>query len=283
MLDETLRAFAADEGAAALPVLSTLSEKAARPVRRAAKLALYRLAQQGVVAPRPTSPRHVVEREAERATRAWISARRRHRVAGGVDPLPGTVRRGRPVFPDLQRHDRDRRGRRWRYHQEALRARTRRAATVADPAVGRDRPRARRQAGGENRWLCTRRSGRLLPLGSPAGRQRSPSVDAAPGHDVPDPSPAAPPDPALLERSAALLDLPEFAGWFLDPEALQSDSVALLQTRESRLVVSDQVKAEREAAIVDGVIARELTPPGAPAMGAAAGGDGADSGRHRSS
>ncbi len=53
---------------------------------------------------------------------------------------------------------------------------------------------------------------------------------------------------------------PEFAGWFLDPEALQSDSVALLQTRESRLVVSDQVKAEREAAIVDGVVERELTP-----------------------
>ena len=74
VLDEMLRAFAADEGAAALPVLSTLSEKASRPVRRAAKLALYRLAQQGVVAPRPTSARHVVEREAERPTRAWISA-----------------------------------------------------------------------------------------------------------------------------------------------------------------------------------------------------------------
>ena len=97
----------------------------------------------------------------------------------------------------------------------------------------------------------------------------------------PDPSPAAL-DPALLERSVALLDLPEFAGWFLDPEALQSDSVALLQTRESRLVVSDQVKAEREAAIVDGVIARELTPGGAPAVGAAPGRDGADPGRDRS-
>ena len=39
---------------------------------------------------------------------------------------------------------------------------------------------------------------------------------------------------------------------------MQSDAVDLLQTRESRLVLSDQLKAEREAAIVDRVIEREL-------------------------
>jgi hypothetical protein len=37
--------------------------------------------------------------------------------------------------------------------------------------------------------------------------------------------------------------------------------VDLLQTRESRLVLSDQLKAEREAAIVDRVIERELDDP----------------------
>ncbi|HTD25591.1 MAG TPA: hypothetical protein VK649_01385 [Candidatus Elarobacter sp.] len=50
------------------------------------------------------------------------------------------------------------------------------------------------------------------------------------------------------------------AGWFLDPEAVQADAVELLAARASRLVVSDQVKAEREDAIVGRVIERELGP-----------------------
>src|SRR5206468_3469903 len=60
--------------------------------------------------------------------------------------------------------------------------------------------------------------------------------------------------------AAALAELPETAGWFLDPEAVQADAVDLLAARESRLVVSDQTKAEREDAIVGRVIARELGP-----------------------
>jgi hypothetical protein len=67
-------------------------------------------------------------------------------------------------------------------------------------------------------------------------------------------------DPALLERSAELLGLPELAGWFVDPALISEDALALLQARESRLVVSDQIKAEREAAIVDAVIDRHFTP-----------------------
>src|SRR5207245_5878853 len=67
-------------------------------------------------------------------------------------------------------------------------------------------------------------------------------------------------DPALVERSAALAEFPEMAGWFLDPEAVQVDAVELLAARESRLVVSDQIKAEREDAILGRVIARELGP-----------------------
>src|SRR5881296_1783656 len=80
------------------------------------------------------------------------------------------------------------------------------------------------------------------------------------GADLPAPPALPAADPALVERSAALAELPEMAGWFLDPEAVQVDAVELLAARESRLVVSDQVKAEREDAIVGRVIARELGP-----------------------
>jgi len=66
-------------------------------------------------------------------------------------------------------------------------------------------------------------------------------------------------EPTLVERSAALAELPEMAGWFLDPEAVQADAVELLAARESRLVVSDTIKAERRETIVGGVIAREFT------------------------
>src|SRR5262249_59436548 len=66
------------------------------------------------------------------------------------------------------------------------------------------------------------------------------------------------PDPALVERSAALLERPELAGWFLDPGSVQADAVDLLASRESRLVLSDQLKAEREEAIVGRVIEREI-------------------------
>jgi hypothetical protein len=67
-------------------------------------------------------------------------------------------------------------------------------------------------------------------------------------------------DPRLIEASASLLDLPELAGWFLDPPSVQSEALELLQAQESRLVVSDQVKEERRAAIVDGVIDTHVDP-----------------------
>src|SRR2546428_775863 len=80
------------------------------------------------------------------------------------------------------------------------------------------------------------------------------------GADLPAPPALPAADPALVERSAALAELPEMAGWFLDPEAVQADAVELLAARASRLVVSDQVKADREDAIVGRVIERELGP-----------------------
>jgi hypothetical protein len=76
----------------------------------------------------------------------------------------------------------------------------------------------------------------------------------------PPPLPARAADPALVEQAAALLELPEMAGWFLEPETVQADALEQLQTRESQLVVSDQIKAEREEAIVARVLERELDP-----------------------
>ena len=76
--------------------------------------------------------------------------------------------------------------------------------------------------------------------------------------DPPSPAPAEI-DGALLDRSAELADLPELGGWFVEPALVQEDALALLQARESRLIVSDQIKAEREAAIIEGVIERLFT------------------------
>src|SRR3989454_579170 len=74
VLDERLRAFANEHGAGALPALSGLAEGTAdRAVRRAAKRALYRLSQRGVVPAPPPPPAPVVQRRAPRAVRAWLS------------------------------------------------------------------------------------------------------------------------------------------------------------------------------------------------------------------
>ena len=68
-------------------------------------------------------------------------------------------------------------------------------------------------------------------------------------------------DPTLLERSASLFALPELAGWFLDPASVASEAVEWLQARESRLVVSDQIKAERRAALLDRIIEARFDAP----------------------
>ena len=65
-------------------------------------------------------------------------------------------------------------------------------------------------------------------------------------------------EPALLESSATLLALPELAGWFLDPAGVSSEALEWLQAKESRLVVSDQIKAERLAALIDRIIERHF-------------------------
>jgi hypothetical protein len=256
IVDATLREFAQAHGVAALPVLGALAEsRAPRPVRRAARRALYRLSQQGVAAPARPAPRAVVERRADRPTRAWLS---------GIDGIGS-----RAV---------------WILFEGAF------GGTALCSLILNDMVGIQDAAGGEitrkrlEAELATLRANQKLPwievtparavaavhtalgrhreLGTPPpaafGRWQG-AFEALPAAAPPPAAPAAA-DLALLDRAAELLGAPELASWFVDPESVQSEALDLLQTRESRLVVSDQIKAEREAAIVARVVEREFTP-----------------------
>jgi hypothetical protein len=101
----------------------------------------------------------------------------------------------------------------------------------------------------------------------PVPRELARRLDALAGAATPEPPvyariPAAgvAADPTLLDHSGELLALPELAGWFLDPGSVQTDALELLQAKESRLVVSDQIKAERTAALVDRVADAQFAP-----------------------
>jgi hypothetical protein len=254
-LEEALRAFALAHGAAALDVLTRLTaESAPRHLRRAAKRALYRLAQSGITpAPSAERPRPIAARGTTRPQRAWISgidgsgsraawivfeddwgALRLcslilNDTAGIIDAAGGDITKKR-----LQRE------------LANLRASQKLPWVEADPA---------RVLGLAAEALELHRASGTAP--PPAFERWRPLVaDAAP------PPPPAPgeSDSSLVERTGMLLELPELAGWFLEPEAVQSDALDLLQARESRLVVSDQLKAERETAIVTRVVERELGP-----------------------
>jgi len=254
-LDEALRQFAGDHGAAALSVLTALAaETAPRTVRRTAKRALYRLAQGGVTPPTtPVTAPPAAGRHSLRAVRAWGS---------GID---GSGSRAVWVLFEGQ----------W----GALRL----SSVILNDTAG-----ILESAGGEitkkrlDRELAELRAGQKLPWVSldpdramgliaetlalhqasgtepPATFARwQPLFEATPPATPPD---LGDPDPALAERAGELLELPELAGWFLEPASVQSDAVEMLQARESRLVLSDQQKAERQEAILRQVVERELTP-----------------------
>jgi hypothetical protein len=255
-LDATLRDFAAAHGAAALPVLTALADDTQGGLRRAARRALYRLSQRGVAAPAAPSRRLVVERRAERPVRAWMS---------GID---GTGSRavwvlfeggfGGGALCSLIVND---------------------TAGILDVAGGEitrkrlETELASLRASQKLPWVevpPTRAVRAVLdalalhatgstPAPAAFGRWR-PAFEtaAAPAPDTPAATPAEAGRRDLADRGGELLALPELASWFIDPEAVQSDSLALLEARESRLVVSDQIKAEREAAIVCKIVEREL-------------------------
>jgi hypothetical protein len=254
-LDETLRGFAQDRAADALPLLTTLAgERAGRVVRRVARRALYRLAQRGVTAPSAAPSRPVVERREQRATRAWLS---------GIDASGSRAiwvlfedTWGGAALCSLIVND------------------TLGISEVAGDAITKkrlERELATLRAAQKLPWIETeparavrivaeaRALHRTLGTSPPAGFTRwEPIFDAVPEAPVSDATP--PVDPALAARGGELLELPELAGWFFEPEQVQSDSLELGGLRESRLVVSDQIKKEREEAIVGNVVEREMTP-----------------------
>ncbi|TMQ26422.1 MAG: hypothetical protein E6K82_04510 [Candidatus Rokuibacteriota bacterium] len=250
-LDDTVRAFADAHGAAALPVLEALtSDRVDRAVRRVARRALYRLAQRGVQpAPRP-APRPVVERRAERALRAWLS---------GIDgsgsravwvlfegalsgyALCSLIVNDQVGVVDVAGGEISKK--RLEAELAALRASQKLPWVEVEPARAL-------QAVGEA--LTVHRARGTAP---PAAFQRWERL-FAPAEGPPLPAPPA--DAALVERGATLLELPELAGWFLDPESVQSDALEMLQARDSKLVVSDQIKAERDEALVGRVVEREF-------------------------
>jgi hypothetical protein len=81
-------------------------------------------------------------------------------------------------------------------------------------------------------------------------------------------APVLPPtDPALAERGAELLARPELAGWFLEPDRVTAEALERLQARESRLLVPESVKVEREAALVDRVVERDVDAAAAARWG----------------
>jgi len=253
-VDTALREFGQAHGAAALSVIAGLAENpAARAVRRAARRALYRLAQKGVTAPPRAATGPVVGRRPERPARAWLS---------GID---GTGSRAAWVLFDGG------------FGATAL------CSLILNDTVG-----ILEVAGGEitrkrlDTELAALRANQKLPwievpppravaavhaaltlhqrLGTvpPAAfaRWQAAFEDAPAQATAP---PPASPDPALRERVVELLGLPELASWFIDPESVQSESLELAQTRESRLVICDEIKAEREVAVVERIVEREFT------------------------
>jgi hypothetical protein len=275
-LDEALRVLAKRHGAASLPLLERLAGAAPdKAHRRAVRRALYRLEQSGLRPPRAAAAapaRPVVTRAAEHPVRAWLS---------GIDGsgsraawilfeggLGGGLRLCSLILNDeagimdaaggpiaRKRLEAELRGLRESQKLPWVEVDGRRAcALVADALALHERlgtvPPPEFARWRKNFLTALSSAGaQTWPPHSPTGGQPS----AAGGH----PSPSD-----LLDRSAEILDLPELMGWFIDPGRVQHEALALLQVRESRLVVSDQIKAEREASIVDGVVEAQL-PDGA--------------------
>jgi hypothetical protein len=280
-LDEALRALARRHGAAAVPLLERLAGAAPdKEHRRAVRRALYRLEQSGqrpARAPAATPARPVVAREAEHPVRAWLS---------GIDGsgsraawilfeggLGGGLRLCSLILNDeagimdaaggpiaRKRLEAELRGLRESQKLPWVEVDGARACTLVGQAIelherlGTVPPpefaRWRKSFSGNSTVASLSGSSTVSSLSSfsSAGAQKWPPHSPSGGQ------PSSDVDPLVLERSASLLELAELGGWFVDPARVGTEALALLQARESRLVVSDQIKAEREAAIIDGVI-----------------------------
>ena len=260
-LDAALRALVKQRAAEAAPLVRRLADQATdKTARKSARRALYRLTQAGIPVPAAApAPAVVVRRERERPVRAWLSgidgsgsravwivfeggvggglrlcSLILHDEAGIMEVAGGPITR--------KRLDSELASLRGAQKLPWVESDPARAAGLVAEALALHARDGTAPPADFSRW-------RALFEGAPA------PADAAP---------AGPAVPALVERSAELADLPELMGWFVDPAAIQQESMARLEMQDSRLIVSDQIKAEREAAIVDRVIERGFTPETRP-------------------
>jgi hypothetical protein len=227
-----------------------------KPVRTAVRRALYRLRQVGVTPPAPP-PAHAAP-GGPKPSQGWMSAVDGTGTRGVWLVLEGPV--GERILISAIVNDQ---------------------VGVVDGAAG---PVAKKhllarlaalQADSSLPWVAVPPAEAVAALAEARDGHRQRGIPAPGDLDrwldaLPDVVDAGPPvlegstepgDGGALEDSASILALPELASWFLDPPTVQADAVDLLQSRESRLVVSEQIRAERTAALIDRVIERELTPP----------------------
>ena len=281
-LDDALRALAKRHGAASLPLLERLADAAPdKAHRRAVRRALYRLEQSGLRPSRAAAAapaRPVVTRAAEHPVRAWLS---------GIDGsgsraawilfeggLGGGLRLCSLILNDeagimdaaggpiaRKRLEAELRGLRESQKLPWVEVDGRRACALVADALALHERLGTVPPPEFARWrrlvaAAPQLQGDLRPKLGEAQPQAS-RTDTKMKLPADMPSPDAETE-SLLDRSATLLDLPELMGWFIDPGRVQHEALALLQVRESRLVISDQIKAEREASIVDGVVEAQL-------------------------
>jgi hypothetical protein len=253
-LDTALQELVRERGEAALPLVAALVEHGHGEARRVARRVRYRLAQAGLTVPRPEG-RPVLGRRPVRPLRAWMSG-----LDGSGSRAAWILFEGpwaglllcsviiNDVEGILEAAGGEITKKRFETELARLRASQKLPWVEVPPAHAIARvadARAIHAARGSSppadfgRWepLFARPEGGGAPAGAPA--------------------PAW--DPSLAQRAAQLFDLPELAGWFLDPERVQGDALQLMEARASQLIVADHVKAEREAAIVATVVERELS------------------------
>src|SRR3989442_7687118 len=211
-LDRLLRELADAHGAGASGVLSALAEESSeRAVRRAAKRALYRLGQRGLVT--ATASRPARAREGERGVRAWVSGLdgSGSRAAwilfeGGL----GALKLCSLILNDVA-------GILDAARREITKKRLTRelAEPVASPKLPWVQNDPARAIGLVAEALALHRARGTEP---PAAFSRWRLLfETAPPAEPP--AVPADPDPRLVERSGELTELPELAGWFLDPAA----------------------------------------------------------------